>query len=36
MAGILTMILAGGEGTRLQPLTTTRSKPSVPSAAATD
>jgi len=30
MAGILTMILAGGEGTRLQPLTTTRSKPSVP------
>jgi glucose-1-phosphate adenylyltransferase len=35
MAGILTMILAGGEGTRLQPLTTTRSKPSVPLAAAT-
>ncbi|PJG59560.1 glucose-1-phosphate adenylyltransferase [Aeromonas cavernicola] len=30
MAGILTMILAGGEGTRLQPLTTTRSKPAVP------
>ena len=30
MAGILTMILAGGERCRLQPLTTTTSKPSVP------
>ena len=30
MAGILTMILAGGEGRRLQPLTSSRSKPSVP------
>lgn len=30
MAGVLGMILAGGEGSRLQPLTTSRSKPSVP------
>lgn len=30
MAGILTMILAGGEGRRLQPLTSSRSKPAVP------
>ena len=28
--GILTMILAGGEGTRLHPLTAVRAKPSVP------
>lgn len=30
MSGVLTMILAGGEGTRLQPLTVSRSKPAVP------
>ena len=30
MAGVLAMVLAGGEGTRLQPLTVTRSKPAVP------
>jgi len=30
MAGILSMILAGGEGTRLYPLTETRTKPAVP------
>lgn len=30
MAGILAMILAGGEGSRLFPLTETRTKPSVP------
>ncbi|MGO1298190.1 MAG: glucose-1-phosphate adenylyltransferase [Vibrio sp.] len=30
MAGVLGMILAGGEGKRLMPLTGTRSKPSVP------
>jgi len=30
MAGILAMILAGGEGSRLFPLTQTRTKPSVP------
>lgn len=30
MAGILSMILAGGEGTRLAPLTSVRAKPSVP------
>ncbi|MFQ3229286.1 glucose-1-phosphate adenylyltransferase [Reinekea sp.] len=30
MAGILSMILAGGEGTRLAPLTSVRAKPAVP------
>ncbi len=30
MAGVLGMILAGGEGSRLQPLTANRSKPAVP------
>ncbi|UXI04305.1 glucose-1-phosphate adenylyltransferase [Photobacterium sp. TY1-4] len=30
MAGVLGMILAGGEGSRLRPLTATRSKPAVP------
>ncbi|SDH05447.1 glucose-1-phosphate adenylyltransferase [Vibrio xiamenensis] len=30
MAGVLGMILAGGEGSRLRPLTNSRSKPSVP------
>lgn len=30
MSGILSMILAGGEGTRLSPLTSVRAKPSVP------
>ncbi|MCE0496271.1 glucose-1-phosphate adenylyltransferase [Vibrio salinus] len=30
MAGVLSMILAGGEGSRLRPLTQSRSKPSVP------
>lgn len=30
MAGVLGMILAGGEGSRLRPLTESRSKPSVP------
>lgn len=30
MSGVLAMILAGGEGTRLMPLTASRSKPAVP------
>lgn len=30
MSGILSMILAGGEGTRLSPLTSVRAKPAVP------
>ncbi len=30
MGGVLAMVLAGGEGTRLQPLTVSRSKPAVP------
>jgi glucose-1-phosphate adenylyltransferase len=30
MAGVLSMILAGGEGSRLRPLTVSRSKPAVP------
>jgi dTDP-glucose pyrophosphorylase len=30
LVGILAMVLAGGEGTRLSPLTRERSKPAVP------
>lgn len=30
MSGVMAMVLAGGEGTRLMPLTKSRSKPSVP------
>ncbi|MBU2454738.1 MAG: glucose-1-phosphate adenylyltransferase, partial [Proteobacteria bacterium] len=30
MSGVLTMILAGGEGTRLSPFTSLRAKPAVP------
>ncbi len=30
MSGVLAVVLAGGEGTRLMPLTTSRSKPAVP------
>ena len=30
MSNVLTMILAGGEGSRLKPLTTVRTKPAVP------
>ncbi len=30
MSGVLAVIMAGGEGTRLMPLTASRSKPAVP------
>ena len=36
MSNVLTMIMAGGEGSRLKPLTSDRTKPAVPLAEITE